>query len=77
MGTLKLLAREDDTMAQVIFTLKLRKNLPPAEALYFFVKECLILHSVTLSSTAAEVYEKCKDKDGYLYLIYASEETFG
>lgn len=70
----KYLVPKDLTMGQFIHILRKRINLPPEKALFLFVnKSNLVISSEILS----EVYNKYKDIDGFLYIEYAGESTFG
>jgi GABA(A) receptor-associated protein len=50
-----------------------RMKLPPEKAIFLFINNT-IYHSSYLLST---IYEMNKDEDGFLYITYASENTFG
>lgn len=48
-------------------------GLSPEEALFIFASSS-VLSSNTLISA---IYEKHKDPDGFLYIMYSGENTFG
>ncbi len=68
-----------------------RMKLSKADALYLFVSQtdmlkpgfCLsyfivfIIFFFLIDTSIAEVYEKYKDKDGFLYIEYSEFPTFG
>ncbi|XP_025879248.1 putative autophagy-related protein 8E [Oryza sativa Japonica Group] len=57
-----------------IFILHSRLHLPPGTALFVFVNNTLPQTAQLMGS----VYESYKDEgDGFLYLCYSSEKTFG
>ena len=63
------------TIAQFIAVL--RKKLPvlrPEEAIFLFLHDQTI---PTTSSTMAEIFKQYKDDDGFLYIWYSKENTFG
>lgn len=62
------------TMGQFIFVIRKRMKLPPEKALYVFIENSIPPTAATLSS----IYEEKQDKeDGFLYMRYSSENTFG
>jgi len=70
----KFLAPLDVSMGG--FTNEIRKQIKisPTEAIFLFCDSGLLAPS---SSTMGQVYEKCKDDDGFLYISVARENTFG
>lgn len=69
----KYLVPKDMTMSQFMFVIRKRIKLNPAQALFITVNHTL----VAASQTVGEIYENQKDKDGFLYVVYTSENTFG
>ena len=55
------------------YIIRKRIKLKPEEALFVIVNNNLVSSSEQINS----VYEKHKDEDGFLYVIYTSENTFG
>ncbi|AES61582.1 putative autophagy protein Atg8 ubiquitin [Medicago truncatula] len=69
----KYLVPRDLSVGHFIHILSSRLNLPAGKALFVFVKN-------TLPQTASmmdSVYRSFKDEDGFLYLYYSTEKTFG
>ncbi|XP_057483198.1 autophagy-related protein 8i-like isoform X2 [Actinidia eriantha] len=69
----KYLVPRDMSVGQFIHILSSRLHLAPGKALFVFVKNTL----PQTSSLMESVYESCKDEDGFLYMCYSSEKTFG
>ena len=69
----KFLAPKDLSVGQFMYVIRKRIKLPPTSALFVFIDETLPNSSETLWGT----YEKWGDEDGFLYMTYASENTFG
>ena len=69
----KYLVPDDLTLGQFIFTIRKRLKLTPEKALFVFVNNSVMPSSLLIK----EIYEKNKDKDGFLYMNYTGENTFG
>ena len=73
MDKYKFLAPYDLTLGQFLVVIRKRIELDTAEALFVFVNNTLINTSQTLGN----IYDECKDKDGFLYMTYCNENVFG
>ncbi len=69
----KYLVPFDLTVGQFMYVIRKRLHLPAEYGLYFFIGGFIPPSSVIIS----EIYEKYKEEDGYLYIIYSMENTFG
>lgn len=69
----KYLVPVDLTIGQFIYVIRKRIRLNPNKALYIFVNNVIPPTSMLIS----DIYDKNKDKDGFLYVVYSSESTFG
>ncbi|RYE84269.1 MAG: hypothetical protein EOO65_02565 [Methanosarcinales archaeon] len=69
----KFLVPGDLTVGQFVYVIRKRLALPPEKALFVFVGNTL----PTTGSLLREVYAQFADEDGFLYVVYASESTFG
>lgn len=69
----KYLVSNDMSLSQFIYTIRKRIKLEASEALFFFIDNTVPKNSAPLG----ELYNLHKDKDGFLYITYNSENTFG
>ena len=56
-----------------MYVIRKRMNLSPEKSLYLFVNDKMI----PCSSLLASVYDSEKADDGFLYINYGGESTFG
>lgn len=70
---IKYLLIREMTMGQFIYDIRKRINLKKEEALLFFIKNTIPVNTEQIVS----IYEKYKDADGFLYIKYTNENTFG
>tara|TARA_B110000971_G_C19898092_1_gene448624 strand:+ start:150 stop:494 length:345 start_codon:yes stop_codon:yes gene_type:complete len=69
----KYLVPNDLNMNQLIYIIRKRINLSNSQSLFFMVND----HICPSNTPLGIIYENHKDKDGFLYIIYTSENTFG
>lgn len=69
----KFMAPHTLLMNQMNFVIRRRLNMPPEHALFVFVGETLI----PMNKMVKQVYDEHADEDGFLYLTYDFENTFG
>lgn len=69
----KFLAPRDLNFGQFQFSIRKRMKLPPEKALFFFTNNTIIQNTENISVC----YEHHKHEDGFMYVVYSSENTFG
>lgn len=69
----KYLVPDDLSIAQFMNIIRKRLSLRPDQALYIFINNAL----PPTSSEIRRIYTEHKDEDGFLYIVYAGESTFG
>ena len=69
----KYLVPNDITVGQFMYVVRQKIKIAPEEALYLFINGKIISNSALIGS----IYEGDKDEDGFLYVKYSKENTFG
>ena len=69
----KYLVPREMNLGQFIYIIRKRIHLESDQALFVTVNGVLGSSSTTIS----ELYDNHKDEDGFLYVVYTSENTFG
>ncbi|XP_023328217.1 microtubule-associated proteins 1A/1B light chain 3A [Eurytemora carolleeae] len=70
----KFLVPEELTLSQLANILRMRLKLTPTQAFFLFIDNG---HIPVLSAVLVQLHRKYKDEDGFLYITYASQESFG
>ena len=87
----KYLVPGDLTIGQFMYVIRKRLKLPAEQAIFLFINGVIppasaILNQVTQISVVyvciilispSQVYDEHKDQDGFLYITYSGENTFG
>ena len=63
----------DLTCGQFMYVIRKRLKLPAEQGIYLFVGGVIPASAAMLNA----VYEEHKDPDGFLYMTYSGENTFG
>ena len=69
----KYLVPDDLTMSNFMYVIRKRLKLKAEKALYLFVNNKILAGMENIGT----VYDKYKDEDGFLYIKYSGESTFG
>jgi len=69
----KFLVPNDLTVSKLAFEIRRHLKLSAEHGIFLFVNDTLPANAALLQT----IYDKCKDPDGFLYVTYASENTFG
>jgi GABA(A) receptor-associated protein len=70
----KFLVPKNLCISDFMYVIRQKIKLSPQKSMYLFVNNNTL---VPTSSVINLVYEKHKDKDGFLYITYGGESTFG
>jgi GABA(A) receptor-associated protein len=69
----KYLVPTDLTVGQFIYVIRKRIHITPEKAIYFFINGMI----PTSNETLFNIYHTHRDQDGFLYISYTNENTFG
>jgi len=69
----KYITPRDLTLMQLQQIIRKRIRFPPEKALFMFVNNKLY----PITSLVGNIYDENKDSDGFLYVTYCQENTFG
>lgn len=73
MNTKRFIVPADFTVANFITVIRNRIKVGPEKTIFIFVNNTLL----PVNSLLSYVYQQHRDSDGFLYLIYSSENAFG
>ena len=70
----KFLVPKDMTMANFMFIIRQKMKLKQEKSIYLFVNDN---NMVPTSQLISQIYSEYGDEDGFLYIKYGMESTFG
>jgi GABA(A) receptor-associated protein len=70
----KYLCPRDLSIANFMYVIRKRLKLSSEKSIYLFINNKIM---PSTSSLLGVIYENYKDKDGFLYISYGGESTFG
>lgn len=70
----KFLLPKDITIGQFIYIIRSKIKLDASQSIFIFINNYVI---PSTNQTIGDVYIDHADKDGYLYITYSAEQTFG
>ena len=69
----KYLVPNEITVSQFMWIIRKRIDMPPEKAIFLFVNKVI----PGAAKSMGELYEEQMDVDGFLYIQYSGENTFG
>ena len=69
----KYLVPADITVGKFVYEIRKHMKLSPEKAIFLFVNNVLPPTAALMS----QIYDRYKDEDGFLYITYSGENTFG
>ncbi|KAH7831396.1 putative GABA(A) receptor-associated protein [Monocercomonoides exilis] len=73
----KFLVQSDMTIGQFVFVVRKRIKLSPEKAIFVFIDNSIPPSAAVLSTVYANYKTKHSNDDGFLYVTYSGENTFG